>query len=294
MIFDHNIKKRRDNTTEKREICQYMDDIYDHPLKVHGSLLSFWGQNISVRRSCSEVFCMEMITAGNAVFIQNNREYLVQPGEVYLLRKNCDHLYSTGPAGFLHKRCLNVDGPILEPLLYATSLYDTDYIIPSNPTLICNLFRTIHGMLGKKEPSLLSEISQRVYHLIVELGLARKPLYPASIRIALEFMDKNIAAPVSSDRLAKITGLSQTHFNRLFKEHMKTSPKAYFITKKMNLAKYLLKHTQLSIKEIASATGYENSLYFSAQFKKQIGISPKFYMHRSETVETLPSDPCYA
>jgi transcriptional regulator GlxA family with amidase domain len=160
--------------------------------------------------------------------------------------------------------------------------------------MICNLFRIIHHLLGEKNPALYPEISQHIYRLIVELGLSRKPLYPTPIRIALEFMDKNIAAPLASETLAQKTGLSQTHFNRLFKEHMKTSPKAYFIAKKMTLAKYLLTHTKLSIKEVASATGYENPLYFSAQFKKHVGLSPKFYMDQIDSRQIIPKDPCYS
>ncbi|MBU5305822.1 AraC family transcriptional regulator [Eubacterium callanderi] len=59
--------------------------------------------------------------------------------------------------------------------------------------------------------------------------------------------------------------------------------KIWPITKKILLkpsyegACYLLKSTNLSISEISVKTGFEDANYFSRQFKKHTGLTPKEY-----------------
>jgi len=217
---------------------------------------------------------------GNAVFIQDGKQYLVNKGEVFVLRKRTNHVYRTGPAGFLHKRCLTLEGPILEPLLYATGLDHCDVVKPLSPELIRNQLRRIFRVMKMKEGDYLSEASQIAYRILVELGKVSRPQYPHAIQTAMDFMQRNLTSHLTSEQIAQQTGFSPTHFNRLFKQHMKVSPIAYFIQKKMALAQYLLTQTSMSVKEIAVATGYDDPLYFSAQFKKQFGVSPSHYMSK--------------
>jgi AraC-like DNA-binding protein len=279
MKSDHRSKSFHPLLSGQVEIPSHVDDIYDHPLKVVGCLLSRWGGGVVVERTRSNIFGIELVTAGNAVFIQNGRQYLVNPGQVFVLRKTCTHLYRTGPAGFLHKRCLTLEGPILEPLLYAANLAECDYVVPGPGSPVPHLLRTIHRLLGKKDTGLLSEISQLAYRLVIELGKVSRPQYPLPVHAALDFMQNNLSKTLTSEQIAKKTGLSPTHFNRLFKKHLQVSPVAFFIQKKMALAQYLLSHTSMSVKEVAAATGYDDPLYFSAQFKKHFRLAPSRFAH---------------
>ena len=49
----------------------------------------------------------------------------------------------------------------------------------------------------------------------------------------------------------------------------------------MKKAVELLEGTKLSIKEIASAVGYEDSLHFSRAFKNEYAVSPKHWRNQS-------------
>ena len=46
---------------------------------------------------------------------------------------------------------------------------------------------------------------------------------------------------------------------------------------KMEHACHLLDSSQLSVKGVAAALGYDDQLYFSRQFSKTIGLSPRAY-----------------
>lgn len=64
---------------------------------------------------------------------------------------------------------------------------------------------------------------------------------------------------------------------RGFKEETGFTPQIYITKIRMNKAKELLLYSELSINEIASIIGYENPLYFSRIFKKNMNLSPNNY-----------------
>ncbi|MDY3280663.1 MAG: AraC family transcriptional regulator, partial [Eubacteriales bacterium] len=93
--------------------------------------------------------------------------------------------------------------------------------------------------------------------------------------------DNILAAPVTVSSVAEELGLSPAYFARLFQRRMGIAPVKYIIKVKMAQAKRMLTEGNYSIKEIAAALHYENQLYFSRQFTRDVGIPPRQY--RAET-----------
>ena len=58
---------------------------------------------------------------------------------------------------------------------------------------------------------------------------------------------------------------------------MGMSPAQYVLSLRMVNAQSLLEHTNYNVKEISEIVGYDNPLYFSRVFKKEIGQSPVQY-----------------
>ena len=52
------------------------------------------------------------------------------------------------------------------------------------------------------------------------------------------------------------------------------TPSNYIALLRIQKAKEMLSNTELPIKEVAAACGFEDAYYFSNFFKKQFGISP--------------------
>ncbi|MEG0379337.1 MAG: helix-turn-helix transcriptional regulator, partial [Eubacterium sp.] len=77
--------------------------------------------------------------------------------------------------------------------------------------------------------------------------------------------------------LAELACLSERQFRRLFTDKYGLSPKQYCMNLRMKESCYLLKTTELSIAEISEKTGFEDANYFSRQFKKHTGLTPKEY-----------------
>ena len=100
---------------------------------------------------------------------------------------------------------------------------------------------------------------------------------PALLRRLLRAKDRMDAAsheewPVP--RLARVSGVSEAHFARSFKEAFGLPPHRYLLTRRIERAKALLRDTELSITEIAFETGWNSLGTFGRIFRDITGESP--------------------
>lgn len=98
-----------------------------------------------------------------------------------------------------------------------------------------------------------------------------------------EYILQNTKANMNITQLAAMADLSTSFFCKIFKKIMGVSPITYINTNKINLAKQLLTKTDMSIKEISFACGFENETYFFTLFKSRQGISPLNYKEKYGT-----------
>ena len=77
------------------------------------------------------------------------------------------------------------------------------------------------------------------------------------------------------EHYANIYGCSVNRFIVIFKENFGCTPREYITQQRLNTAENLLLNSNLSIKKISEAVGYEDPLYFSRIFKKRYGYSPR-------------------
>lgn len=76
------------------------------------------------------------------------------------------------------------------------------------------------------------------------------------------------------ERLARELGMSYTQFRSFFRRQTGFSPRQFQIDIRINKAKELLRHTDISVQALADQLGFSSAFYFSQQFKKKTGLSP--------------------
>lgn len=81
----------------------------------------------------------------------------------------------------------------------------------------------------------------------------------------------------SIKEVSSVANLSEGYFSRLFHKQLGQSYSSYLNRVKLKRAAYLLVNTKKTIMGIALETGFCHGNYFSEQFKKTYGISPKDY-----------------
>ncbi len=93
----------------------------------------------------------------------------------------------------------------------------------------------------------------------------------------IRFIKQNYNHHITSEDICKRFCCSRSFMSTQFNKATGKSIRGYINELRITDSKRLLKESALSVTEIAFLLGFENSNYFSAIFKKQVGISPLKY-----------------
>lgn len=99
--------------------------------------------------------------------------------------------------------------------------------------------------------------------------------YVGVIHEAVEYIEGNIGEKLGLTELSHRFGISDFHFNRMFKTVAGITMKQYILGRKLTRAMELLKETNRSVIEIAMDLGFEYPEVFSRAFKKRFSVSPQ-------------------
>lgn len=103
------------------------------------------------------------------------------------------------------------------------------------------------------------------------------------IRRVVNVINKKLSDPdLTVEKLAWEVGLSRVHLHRKLKELTNQSPSDFIRNTRLRQAAHLLKEKNLSIAEVAYATGFNSTSTFSTSFKKLFGVTPSAYANPSE------------
>ncbi|MBV6650022.1 MAG: helix-turn-helix transcriptional regulator [Hoeflea sp.] len=104
---------------------------------------------------------------------------------------------------------------------------------------------------------------------------ARKPALPRrALARVVEYVEANLANPISLEDLAAQAGLSRFHFNRAFKAETGESPYQYVLRQRIESARVLLAERRLSVEQVAATVGFRDASYFQKAFKARTGMNP--------------------
>ena len=136
----------------------------------------------------------------------------------------------------------------------------------------------------RREAAWRRDTGSILYDLL--LGLVdRKGLVPAlqaapncDVAAAVQYISEHYTETVELSRLAAITGVSEGHFCRLFKEYTHLRPVEYITYLRIETAKSLLVSApHMPINQVARQVGYASAAYFSAVFRATEGLTPAEY-----------------
>jgi transcriptional regulator GlxA family with amidase domain len=117
---------------------------------------------------------------------------------------------------------------------------------------------------------------------------------PELLRRLLRAKDRMDAASEEAwpvRRLARVSGVSEAHFARSFKEAFGVPPHRYLLTRRIERATALLRDTELSITEIAFQTGWRSLGTFGRTFRDVTGERPGELRARQKAAPHDPGSP---
>lgn len=97
---------------------------------------------------------------------------------------------------------------------------------------------------------------------------------------AIQHMEQNLDKKLTLSELAEEAGYSPSYLTTIFRKNTGYSPLSYFSHLKISKACEYLDFSKFKIKEISFMMGYSDPYYFSKDFQKKIGLSPRNYRKR--------------
>lgn len=223
------------------------------------------------------VCTIEYVESGRGFLEINGSRFEPEADSVYILAKHSTHRYWPKRDDPWKKKFIVADGPMME---YLFRIYELEnvYYIP-DCARVKNIFSDLLALHAGTEEGdrkgallfheLLSELSVVFYGKNNE----KNPV----IETLKRTLDSSEKIRFRLAEYAEKAGKSEAYLIRMFREAYSVSPYQYLLMRKLNMAKQLLRYSNLSIKEIAEQLCFSDQYYFSNCFKKAFGISPKFF-----------------
>lgn len=226
---------------------------------------------------------MHYVYEGKGTLIVDNKKFSVNKGDIFLAPagsvsiyypnqnepwKYCwIGLYGLKTLDFFQSAGLCKDMPVL-------SIEETDIL-----GYVKRIYEyTILNTLSSRTRA-LAEVYFMFADIFKEKNSQTEPIRNANeyVQTALYFIHENYMRGISVTDICKRVNLNRTYFAGIFKDHTRMSPIQYLLDTRIESAKRLLCETTRTITEISELVGFKDSINFSIQFKKHLGVSPKKY-----------------
>lgn len=118
-----------------------------------------------------------------------------------------------------------------------------------------------------------------MFRAVIELRDQNAQSRPSSaVAEALNYIRRNYSDPeISLNAVASAAGLSPNHFSTVFRQETGKTFVEYLTELRMEKARELLRSSNEGIGDIAFEVGYRDPHYFSSQFRKMQGVTPREY-----------------
>ncbi|MCZ8519787.1 MULTISPECIES: helix-turn-helix transcriptional regulator [Paenibacillus] len=242
------------------------------------------------RRALYHSFLLLYTAGGQGRLRLQGRTYKLTPGTLCFIDCKEPHYYETdgGPGDLWEMYWVHFDGGSSQSYYeqirrYAGPVLDLPAASPV-PALLEQILQ------AHRQRSMHTDIlsSKWVVDILTELllhSIRRHPddepaHLPPHILAMMNEMERSRSGRITLDDLAKHHNFSKYHLAREFKRYTGYSPNEYLTHLRLSHAKDMLKHSALSIGEIAEQAGYNQTSFFIKRFKEREGLTPLEYRRR--------------
>ncbi len=97
---------------------------------------------------------------------------------------------------------------------------------------------------------------------------------PFPVKAAIRIMEENLEDPLSIPAISKRVCISHRQLDRLFATFIKKTPAVYYRDIRLDRARGLVTQTEMSMSEIAAASGFSSQVHFSRAYRNRFGLPP--------------------
>ncbi len=254
-------------------------------------------------------FCeLVLVRCGKGKFLLEKMQYDISAGDVFLIDAQEEHGYSDqgdlelcgfqfNADAFLDRNSDLLHLPGYSVLFHFEIAFRQNHKFRSKLHLdknqllqACYIITAIEKEYQEQQPGYHTMVTCH-FGLLVGF-LARQyvgPFTPETFEVmnlakVTAYIQQNYQQPITLDELAKVACMSKNSLLRAFNRYYRDTPIAYLIDLRIRKASALLKLHDYSITEIAYIVGFSESSYFTRQFYRVHGMSPRQYRARTKSI----------
>ena len=262
-------------------------DVYEDNCEIFHSIYPHWHEEMEL------IF----IEKGSGLLRINTATFRVQAGDLLIINKNMVHTLKSDLRNILYFKSVVFDLNILsgipgdlcqEDFIHLLLKNRAEFVHVINPTAkdyekILSIFLEIIQTYQSHEPFYYVKLKGLLFLLFYELASASYILPSSkgeskslsSIRTVLYYIDSHYQEELSVTELASMVHYSDYYFMKVFKQYTGKTLISYINHLRLEKAKHLLFHSELSITEIALEVGFHNTSYFIRKFQNENGVTPQ-------------------
>jgi AraC-like DNA-binding protein len=213
------------------------------------------------------------------------QELKVSPGELLIVPPGLAHKYGADERRPWTIHWVHAKGKLLQPFLHELDAAEHASVVfvGKDPQTVA-LFEEVLEVAERGYAfAQLLQAGQALSHLLaVIVRRARETHREADdteqrVAQSIDYLKNNLQRNLDVRALAKLAGLSPSHYSALVKNRTGYAPIDYLARLRMHRACQLLDTTSHSVKSIAAMVGYKDQLYFSRVFRAINEVSPSEY-----------------
>jgi AraC-like DNA-binding protein len=212
----------------------------------------------------------------------------VGPGHALLLFPRVWHRYAPDPETGWHEHWIGFDGETAHRWLRHRFFSARNPVIKiaAEDTVLATFSRVMQSVRANR-PALQQILAGATDTLMGLIYSAQQTPAAAdaqkanAIELAIARIQNEFERDLDMELLAQELGVSYSWFRSTFTSHTGLSPHQYLLELRLVRARSLLAETELSIKEIAVQTGFEDEYYFSRLFRQKLNLTPSQWRSRS-------------
>ena len=222
------------------------------------------------------------IASGKAHFFFDGVETIVSAGHMVIYRPKEEQKYYYYGVDQTEVYWVHFTGWDVKKLLHRYGIEDHVHVIHTGTALeykylFLQMIQELKLCKADYEDLLVNHLHHlliRIHRTLLTEPYSKSRTHAKDFDEAVQYFHKNYHTEININEYAAAHHMSVSWFIRGFKEYTDSTPTQYILSLRISNAQILLETTDYNITEIAEIVGYENPLYFSRLFKKQVGVSP--------------------